>query len=316
MTVRILLVLAVLLAGAGLPGAARAAITCTVVSDPDLNYGTVDLPISPSVTSSTFVRVRCSGSAAADRGVSRRVCVGLQTPVLPRLMANGAASVQHGLYQDAARTQHIQYGTPNAEIILTLPASGGLPVTVTGDVPIYGKLLGSSSNPPAGTYTEAVTGDMGAGPTSLQCANVSAGGPVNFTATTIVRANCTIVANDLSFGTVNLLTANVDSTTSLGLTCTNGAAYTVRLNGGTVTGNVTARRMGLGGAAPGVINYQLRHTSANGPLWGDGTAGTTVLTGTGTGASQTIAVYGRVPGGQPPPPVGTYSDTVTVSVEF
>lgn len=315
MTARLLL-LAVLLTAAWWPRGAQAVITCTVIDDPNLNYGTVDLPISTSVVSSTYVRVRCSGTQAADRGDPIRVCVGLQTPLLPRRLANGTAHVTHGLYQDSARTQHIQYGTPNAETILTLPSSGALPVTVTGDVPIYARLLGSSTNPPAGTYSETVAGDMGFGTTSQQCANVNAAGPVSFTATTVVRANCTIAANDLSFGTVNLLTANVDATTTLGLVCTNGSAYTLRLNGGTVTGNVSARRMGLGGNAPGVINYQLRHTSANGPLWGDGTGGTAVLTGTGTGASQTVTVYGRVPGGQPPPTVGTYSDTVTATVEF
>ena len=60
----------------------------------------------------------------------------------------------------------------------------------------------------------------------------------------------------------------------------------------------------------------MRHTGANGPLWGDETGGTGALTGTGSGASQTLTLYGRVPGGQPTPAIGTYSDTVTATVEF
>lgn len=316
MTTRLIFALCLLLSAMLLPRTAHAVISCVVVEDPDIPYGTIDLPVTP-INASSYVRVRCTGTQNGDRGDQIRVCVGLDTPLLPRRMAHANGDViQHGLYRDPARTQHILYATPNAEVTLALPGSGTPPVSVTGDVPIYGRLIGSSANARAGPYTETVTGAMGFGTTTQQCANVAVAGPVTFRATGTVRANCTIAANDLSFGTVTLLAANINATTTLGLSCTNGAAYNVRLNGGTVTGNVAGRRMGLGGTTPGVIDYQLRHTSANGPLWGDGTGGTSVLTGTGTGASQTVTLYGRVPGGQPAPPVGTYSDTVTATVEF
>ena len=317
MTVRLLFALSALLLATLSPRTAQAAITCEVIDNPDIPYGTIDLPVSTAITASTFVRVRCTGDRNRDRGDPVRICVGLNTPLLPRRMVHASGDfIQHGLYLDAARSQHIQYTTPNAEIVVTLPSSGNVPVFVTGDVPIYGKLVGSSVNPRAGAYSETVTGAMGSGPTTQQCAAITAAVPVNFNATGTVRANCTIATSNLSFGTVNLLATNIDSNTTVGLNCTNGAAYSVRLNGGTVTGNVAARRMGLSGSGPGVINYELRHTSAGGPLWGDGTAGTTTLTGTGNGASQTITLFGRVPGGQPAPAVGTYSDTVTATVEF
>lgn len=318
MTFRLLLLLVVLLAGTWMPRVAQAAISCAIVTDPDLSYGTINLPVSTGITSTTYTRVRCTGTQGGDRGDPIKVCVGLNTPASPRAMGNGAgASITHRLYKDAAYAQELNYATINTEAILTLPGSGALPVTVTGDLMIYGRLQGSTANPPAGNYSEAITGDMGwSTNTATPCANVNAAGATSFAASTLVRANCTLATSNLSFGTVNVLTANVDATTTIGLNCTNGSAWTMRLNGGTVANNVVARRMGPGGAGPGVINYQLRHTSPAGPLWGDGTGGTTVLTGTGNGTSQTVTVYGRVPGGQPAPPVGTYTDTVTATVEF
>ena len=317
MTVRRFCALGALLLATLSPQVALADIICSVIDDPVIPYGTIDLPVSTGITASTYVRVTCTGTQNRDQGKAIRVCVGLNTPQMPRRMAHATGDfIQHGLYLDAARSQHIQYATPKAQIVLTLPSAGKAPFFATGDVPIYGKLLGSSANPRAGAYSETVTGDMGHGQSTDQCGTIIATAPVNFDATATVRANCTIAANNLSFGTVNLLGTNIDSNTTVGLNCTKGAVYTVRLNGGTVTGSVAARRMGLGGAGPGVINYQLRHSSATGPLWGDGTAGTATLAGTGTGVSQTITLYGRVPGGQPAPAVGTYSDTVTATVEF
>ena len=66
------------------------------------------------------------------------------------------------------------------------------------------------------------------------------------------------------------------------------------------------------GAGDSVI-YGLYQNAARSVPWG--TANASTLGGTGTAATQTIPVYGRVPGQVTPPP-GTYSDTVVATVTY
>ena len=48
--------------------------------------------------------------------------------------------------------------------------------------------------------------------------------------------------------------------------------------------------------------------------WGN-TVGTDTLAGTGNGSSQTLTVYGRLPGSQTLN-VGSYTDTVVATIDF
>ncbi|WP_376712387.1 spore coat protein U domain-containing protein [Acinetobacter baumannii] len=50
-------------------------------------------------------------------------------------------------------------------------------------------------------------------------------------------------------------------------------------------------------------------------MWGNGSAGTTVYTGTGNGATQGVMMYGVVPRQRAPTP-GNYRDTITVQLTF
>ena len=63
------------------------------------------------------------------------------------------------------------------------------------------------------------------------------------------------------------------------------------------------------------MGYQLYLDSQLKTAWGDGSAGTTMVTGTGSGAAQIIPVYGVVPVQGTPAP-GTYSDTITATISF
>ncbi|MDB5699793.1 MAG: Spore coat protein, partial [Alphaproteobacteria bacterium] len=64
------------------------------------------------------------------------------------------------------------------------------------------------------------------------------------------------------------------------------------------------------------LNYVLYKDSARTSIWGDGVAPTASITGTGTGAAQANTIYGRVPGSQGTVPIGSYADTVTVTISF
>jgi spore coat protein U-like protein len=64
------------------------------------------------------------------------------------------------------------------------------------------------------------------------------------------------------------------------------------------------------------LNYSLYTSGTYGTVWGDGTSGTAAVSGTGSGASQTFTVYGRIPSGQTSVPTGVYTDTVSVTVTY
>ena len=72
--------------------------------------------------------------------------------------------------------------------------------------------------------------------------------------------------------------------------CTNNNAYSLALNGGTVGGNVLARKMKHSTAAD-TVGYQLYQGSNYAIVWGDATGGSP-MAGLGTGAAQSYTVYG------------------------
>ncbi|ANJ75698.1 spore coat U domain-containing protein [Ralstonia insidiosa] len=134
-----------------------------------------------------------------------------------------------------------------------------------------------------------------------------------FTVTLTLQNNCLISANPLNFGTQGVLSANVDQTTSLSVTCSTAAPYNVGLDAGTTTGSTVAARL-LAGSGGATVGFQLYSDSAHTQVWGN-TIGTNTVTGTGTGTAQTLTVYGRVPQ-QSTPAAGTYTSTITATITF
>lgn len=134
-----------------------------------------------------------------------------------------------------------------------------------------------------------------------------------FTVTATVLPTCTVVGGvPLAFGVV---TPGVqrDGSVSITATCTLGTPYTLALDAGTGSGaTVAVRRMTSGSDT---LQYALYQDTGRTTLWGDGTAGTSVRSGTGTGLTQTFTVYGRVPSGAAAP-VGSYTDTITVTATY
>jgi spore coat protein U-like protein len=129
-----------------------------------------------------------------------------------------------------------------------------------------------------------------------------------------IAQTCTITANPkLTFNTFGGLATNNDATTNIQVNCSTGTPYTIGLSAGSGAGaTVTARRMtGAGGAT---INYALFRDAGRTQNWGN-TAGTDTASGTGSGAAQNIAVFGRIPV-QTTPAAGTYTDTVTISLNY
>jgi spore coat protein U-like protein len=124
-----------------------------------------------------------------------------------------------------------------------------------------------------------------------------------------VATNCTVTAAPLAFGSytgaVNNYTAN------LTITCTNTTTYNVGLGVGLASGaTVTTRQMQNGTA---LLNYTLLTGSYTGTNWGNTTG--SWVSGVGTGAAQTLPVYGVIAAGQFVTP-GAYTDTIIATVNY
>jgi spore coat protein U-like protein len=147
---------------------------------------------------------------------------------------------------------------------------------------------------------------------------VAAPAPASTTKTTtfqvslVISNDCAISANALSFGTSGVLSASINQSTTLSVTCSNTTPYSVGLDAGSVSGStVTTRLLGNGSAT---VQFQLYSDSARTTVWGN-TTGTNTVSGTGTGSAQSLTVYGEVPA-QSTPAANTYTSTVTASVTF
>ena len=131
-----------------------------------------------------------------------------------------------------------------------------------------------------------------------------------FPVTATVQATCNISAGALAFGTY--VGTQVDSSSTISVTCTNSTAYNVGLNeGGAAGATVTTRRMAAGA---GLLNYALFRDAARTLNWGQ-TVATDTVAGTGNGSAQSLTVYGRVAASQFVDP-GSYTDTITATVTY
>lgn len=125
-----------------------------------------------------------------------------------------------------------------------------------------------------------------------------------------VIASCTVTALPLVFGSYQ--GSQMDATTTLSVTCTNGTVFDVGIDPGAHQ-TAGARRM-LGPSAGQYLSYAIARDASHALAWG-ATVGTNTLTGTSTGVLSTIQVYGRIAAGQYPVP-GAYTDSVTVSPTY
>jgi spore coat protein U-like protein len=143
----------------------------------------------------------------------------------------------------------------------------------------------------------------------------------SFTVSVTITASCAIAASNLAFGSQGVLSADVDSTSTLSVTCTNSTPYSVGLDNGLSFSGGT-RRMKDTGAGTTFVNFGLYTDAARSNAWTTsssaasctGGANTCAL-GTGNGAAQSVTVYGRIPAQTTPAPA-TFNDTVTATITY
>lgn len=130
---------------------------------------------------------------------------------------------------------------------------------------------------------------------------------------TVVEA-CIVTATNLAFGNYDPTGSNpADATSAITVTCTPGTGFTVGLNAGTTAGaTVTSRQMASGSNRLGYGLYQDVARTVN---WGNTPGTDTPAAATAGLTPSVLTVYGRVPA-QQAVAVGSYTDTVTVTVSY
>jgi spore coat protein U-like protein len=150
---------------------------------------------------------------------------------------------------------------------------------------------------------------LAAGPAAAKTATTT------FQVTASVPSSCALSATDLSFGNIpaNVSTA-IDATSVVTITCTNTTPYSIALNAGTATGATVATRQMQNGS--NLLSYALYSNSSRTTIWGDGTSGSTAVSGTGTGEAQAHTLYGRIATNQNDVAAGSFLDTITATVTY
>ncbi|HEU4622423.1 MAG TPA: spore coat U domain-containing protein [Burkholderiaceae bacterium] len=142
-----------------------------------------------------------------------------------------------------------------------------------------------------------------------------------FQVTTTVVSACVIdSASTLAFGSYAPTSGSaLDQQSAIVLRCTSTTPYTLALNGGTTPGGTVGTRLMLNSGNSQTLQYNLYTSAGRTTVFGDGTGGSSTITGTGQGASLanqiTVPVYGRIPSGQTVAP-GSFSDTITATLTF
>jgi spore coat protein U-like protein len=218
-------------------------------------------------------------------------------------MSNGANTLSYNLYVDSAHTQIWGNGTggttfPTGQIVVSPPPSEDFSFTIFGLIP-------AQAVPASGTYSDSVIATL----TCTSGGNCTTTTNVPITAS--VQPTCTITATNLNFGTYVL--AQLDGQSQIQLSCANATSWNVGLSAGTSPGaTVTTRSM----SGPGAVHlgYSLFSNAGRTTNWGN-TVGTDTVSGTGTGATQTLGVFGRIPAAQGVGP-GSYTDSIVVTLTF
>jgi spore coat protein U-like protein len=144
----------------------------------------------------------------------------------------------------------------------------------------------------------------------------------NLTVQITILASCTITAATLNFGAAvpgtTLVASAVTGSTTTSVTCTNGSPFSIGMdNGANASG--AQRRMKSGA---NFINYGLFVDAGFANPWTTSATNATCTTtsdcylSTGTGAAQSISIYGQILAIGTAPPTGTYTDTVTMTITY
>lgn len=308
------LFISVVLTIAVLQGTPAAAFSCSI-SATNVAFGSIDVLSGSSNPSTGTLNLTCSG---APKNKYIRMCVsidgGSAYDVTSRMMTSASDNLRFQLYTDAPMTDtwgSWPAGLWSGGYTWDIYATGA---NVSTSMTVYGLVSAGQVTVPAASYTSNLGLYLTYNDKNTEACPFTGKGnsSTTFTATATVQASCLVSASTLNFGSTGFLATAVDATSTVGVTCTNGSAYSIGLNAGNGSGaTVSARRMTNGAST---VTYSLYRDAGRTIVWGN-TVGSDAASGTGTGAMQSFTVYGRVPV-QTTPAVGSYSDTIVVTVTY
>ena len=157
---------------------------------------------------------------------------------------------------------------------------------------------------------------LGSAAVSVALASIAsaATATADFTVKIQITSECLInSASDLDFGSTGVIATAIPGTSTLGIQCTSGTAYSVGISAGAGVGATVAARK-MTGPSSQTVQYSLYRDASHTLVWGI-SIGSNTLAGTGDGANQIITVYGLVPV-QTTSGIGSYTDTVTATVTY
>ncbi len=299
--------------------APAAAQTCTVTIGSQ-SFGNIDLTANTTYPTTSNIHVSCSGLSLNTVRVCANIGAGTggaNPSGAPRTLLLASNLLNYNLYQDAAHT--IVWGSALSGTYQPAPIDVALNVLGNGtaDRILYGQVSAGQQSQPSGTYMSSFAGHATASYAYAIVGSCAAIGTTNqtptpFTVTATAIDVCTLSASAMSFGDIPATSSAVNASSTLTTRCSASTPYTITLNGG-LTGatNPTLRKMRQGSNE---LTYGLYRDAARSLAWGS-SAGVNDMSGSGTGFSQPIPVFGRVPQ-QSTPPAGIYSDTIIATIAY
>jgi spore coat protein U-like protein len=132
----------------------------------------------------------------------------------------------------------------------------------------------------------------------------------------LAHAQCSVSTIGVNFGNYNTLSSsNVASSGTITIFCSKKVNATIAIGASPNSGGFQPRKMKLTSGSD-LLSYNLYTTSAYATIWGDGTSGTsTVYSTISKGVNNNFTVYGLAPGSQDVY-VGSYNETLTVTINF
>lgn len=286
------------------PGRAEATVSSCTLTTAGIAFSPYNTQTRAAVDGTGTITVECFGNQN-NNTVSIHLTGGISTTCVDRTMRSGTNNLVYNLFRSAARSgDHFCNGLNRVELVFDLRNGGRQTQTIT----VYGR-VNASQNPifSSTPYTDSLTATARSGTSSTG----SFLGSTVFDVSGSVAAICSVSAGTLGFGAYS--GTSVNATAAVSVSCTSGAPYQIAMGGGSNQSG-SARRMA--GPASNFLTYQLYSDSARVTLWGDGSAQLGARHGgTGSGSAQSLTVYGRIPAGQSPA-AGSYSDSVTVTIEY
>ncbi|MDM0045083.1 spore coat U domain-containing protein [Variovorax dokdonensis] len=312
---------------------AAAAPYCTATMS-TLSFGSVDLVNGGTLSATATLNYTCTNDQNGSR--SAFVCFnigdgsasiasggGHWTPRILRNAAGNEMNVQ--LYQGStqtiwgSRTQVIP--DPYDARVINIARNSSL----SGSYTMRGEIQAGQAGLTPGTYTS----DFNANHTALRytfatnanqlpsdCNSATTdGGIFPFSVNATVVKSCLVSADPMNFGSVDGIasSANIDAVTTIRVLCSRPTAYNVTL---IPSSNATDGSSAMKGTTSGnadTVPYRLYSNAARTAQWGS--LSSNDVEGTGNGATQSLTVYGRVPG-LPNVRPDNYKDTVTVNVVY